>query len=465
MATQIDGSDPSVFLGVLALLIGLGFIGNLIFSKLRFNDTLILIAVGVVVGPITGAISPDSLASASAIVGALALILILFDGGLALKVNDLKHGLGSAAVLGVVGFILTTGAVGGLTAFLLDIPIATGLLLGAILGGTSALVVLPSLEAMDVKKKTGTTLGLESALTDVLVVVVSFTLISIVAAAQTATTGDPINATSTALDEYAQGIASQLLAAFALGIMLGVVGGFLWLFLYPHVRDKPFGYMLTLGFMFFLYVAVEWLLGGLNVSGGGPLAVLAFGIILGNYASFGKRFITTVGEGFGQGMKKFQGEISFLVRTFFFVYLGILVEPDLLADARTLAIGILLFGGLLAARYVAVMVTTRKLKLTGDDIVLWVMGPRGLAAAVLAAVPAQEGIPGTESFVALAFLILVLSNLFATVGTIVLEKKGKQPPAPPEPPKERPQREAKSVSFKGKESTTQKSLEDLGRKA
>ena len=155
MAPNLDGSDPLVFLGALALLIGLGFVGNLIFSKLRFNDTLILIGVGVVAGPVTGLISPDSLAGVSSIVGPLALILILFDGGLALKVQELMHGLGSAAALGFIGFTLTFLVVGGVTAFALDIPIMSGLLLGAILGGTSALVVLPCLEHMDVKKKTG----------------------------------------------------------------------------------------------------------------------------------------------------------------------------------------------------------------------------------------------------------------------------------------------------------------------
>ena len=470
MAPNLDGSDPLVFLGALALLIGLGFVGNLIFSKLRFNDTLILIGVGVVAGPVTGLISPDSLAGVSSIVGPLALILILFDGGLALKVQELMHGLGSAAALGFIGFTLTFLVVGGVTAFALDIPIMSGLLLGAILGGTSALVVLPCLEHMDVKKKTGTTLGLESALTDVLVVVVSFTLISIVAA-QTVTTEAVSNVTaaSPAINDYAQGIAGRLLAAFALGILLGVIGGFLWLALYPRVRDKPFGYMLTLGFMFFLYVSTEWVLGGLEVSGGGPLAVLSFGVVLGNYDAI-ERFAKRVGEGFGTGMKKFQGEISFLVRTFFFVYLGILVEPELLADVKIIGIGILVFVAMLAARYLAVMATTRKLRLEGDDLVLWIMGPRGLAAAVLAAEPARQGVPGTESFVALAFMALVLSNLFSTVGTLLMENKGAPPPdkpavAPAKPAPKAPTKPAtKAPPRRTARSTTETGLESFGRK-
>ncbi len=426
MVAQLDGSDPLVFLGALALLIGLGFLGNLIFSKLRFNDTLILIFVGVLVGPITGAIAPESLAGVSSIVGPLALILILFDGGLALKINDLLHGLGSAAIMGFLGFVATLGLVGAITAVSLDVPLMTGMVLGAILGGTSALAVLPALGHMSVKKKTATTLGLESALTDVLVVVVSFTLISI-AAVSAASTGAATNSTAAGFD--AQGITSTLLITFAMSIFLGVAAGFTWLFAYPKLSDKPFGYMLTLGCMFFLYVVVEWLLRDIS-SGGGPLAVLAFGVVLGNYEGFGKRFLQSIGEGFGAGMKRFQGEIAFLVRTFFFVYLGILVDLEILADVKVLGIGLVIFAGLMAARYLAVMATTRSIKLEGDSMVLWIMAPRGLAAAVLAAEPASRGIEGTESFVALAFLILVLTNLVATVGPLMIEaraKKGRRP--------------------------------------
>ncbi len=434
---SVDASDPLVVFGALAALILLGFIGNLIFSRLRFNDTLILIAVGVLVGPIFGLVDQDAMLALSSIVGPLALILILFDGGLALKFQELAHGLGNAALLGFLSFVGTFVIVGGLTAATLGLPMTTGLILGAILGGTSALVVLPSLEHMDVKKKTGITLGLESALTDVLVVVVSFTMISIVAAGAGGGLdlgfGDNGTANGTVIDAEgpsidAQSITSKLLITFAMSIFMGVAAGILWLLLYPRVRDKPFGYMLTLGFMFFVYVLVEWVLSDVS-QGGGPLAVLAFGIILGNSNSLGA-FGRRVGDDYGSTMKRFQGEISFLVRTFFFVFLGIIVDLSILADFKIIGIGILLFVGMLAARYLAVVATSRRLRPEGDDWVLIVMMPRGLAAAVLAAEPFAQGIPGTASFVALAFLLLVGTNVLSTVGALVLEKKGKaDPPA------------------------------------
>jgi potassium/hydrogen antiporter len=422
VAVDLSISNPQSIFAAVALLIFVGFVGNLIFSRLRFNDTLLLIALGVVLGPLTGIIPPAQLAAASGIIGPLALILILFDGGLALKLREILGGLGGAAILGILGFILTAGLVGGVvTATLVDVPEATlqtrfliGLILGSILGGTSALVVMPSLQNIRCEPKTSTTLGLESALTDILVVVVTFTLLNVVA-------GTIDEGGSPSLD--AQNLTSTLLITFAMAIFLGVAVGILWLFVLPGVREKPFGYMLTLGAMFALYVLVEWLLRDVS-SGGGPLAVLAFGIILGNHmslGSFGKR----IGEDFGPGIKRFQAEISFLVRTFFFLYLGILVDLELLKSAYIWAVGILVFAALLLARYIAVTAATRRIRMRGDDWILLSMMPRGLAAAVLAALPASAAynIPGTQHFVAIAFLILVLTNLASTLGALILEKQ------------------------------------------
>lgn len=418
-------ADPLVVFGAIAGLMFLGFAGNLIFSKFRFNDTLLLILVGVILGPASGLLPIEAMAEISNIIGPLALILILFDGGLALKFRDLMGGLGSAATLGIIGFTLTTAAIGFLVAFSLDIPLMTALILGGILGGTSALVVLPSLEQMKTDKKTATTLGLESALTDVLVVVVSFTLISIVALGQA---------------PDAQGIASKLLIVFVVSLFIGISTALLWIWLLPNVRDKPFGYMLTLGVMFALYVVTEWILQEVS-SGGGPLAVLAFGVILGNAESLGQ-FGARVGDDFGPGIKKFQGEISFIVRTFFFVYLGVLVDFSVLADLYIWAVAILIFVVMLATRYIAVVGTTLSPRLQGDAKVLLCMMPRGLAAAVLAAIPSQLGIPGTEPFIGLAFLILLFTNILSTVGAFVLDGEPKPRKVAFEPKAKKPAKDA-----------------------
>ncbi len=409
-----------LFLAI-AVLILLGFVGNLVFSKFRLNDTLLLILVGIILGPVAGIIPVAAFTAASAVVGPLALILILFDGGLALKFRELTSGAAQAATLALVGFTLTTISVGVLVHFMVDytvvvdgqavtraVPWTSAFILGAILGGTSAIVVLPSLAHMRTEKKqTGAVLGLESALTDVLVVVVSFTLISIVTLGQ---------------EDLASSITRTLVITFTMSTLIGIIAGALWLWVVPYVREKPFGYMMTIGVMFGLYVVVEWLLKGTS-QGGGPLAVLAFGVMLGNASGLGKKIAARVGDQFGHGMKRFQGELAFLVRTFFFVFLGVLVDPALLANVTVWAGGVLILVVMAGARYLAVAAASKRFRLKGDDWVLLVMGPRGLAAAVLAAIPAASGIPGTDLFVALAFTNLLLTNIIATAGPIVIDRR------------------------------------------
>ncbi|MGB0652677.1 MAG: cation:proton antiporter [Thermoplasmatota archaeon] len=417
---MVTWTPDLIAFGGAAALIFLGYLGNVIFAQTRVNDTLLLIAVGVFIGPVscsvlsTGClVEPATLARITPIVGPLALILILFDGGLALRFKELAHGVGGALVLALVGFTLTAAALGAIAAWILEIPFMTGVILGTILGGTSALVVLPSLQHLRTERKTATMLSLESAITDVLVVVVASGLILIVAAGQGP---DP------------QSLAGTLVTTFIVAIVIGAAAGAGWLAVSRRIVDKPYGYMVTLGVMLALYVLVQSLLR--DAPGGGPLAVLAFGVTLGNSESLGPWFQKRADATFSTGFKRFQGELAFLVRTFFFVYLGILVDFDLLLDPIIFGVGCLLFVGLVAARYVAVALASRSPRLKGDAGIMLAMMPRGLAAAVLAAAPMEAGIEGTESFVALAFLLLVLTNLATTVGAFTMERRQSGTPGP-----------------------------------
>jgi cell volume regulation protein A len=242
-------------------------------------------------------------------------------------------------------------------------------------------------------------------MTSILVVVVVFALVDV--------------ATLGGVD--AQAVTSMLVITFAMSVLSGVAAGFAWWRLAPHIKDSPYGYMMTLGVVFALYVGVEWVLSDIS-GGGGPLAVLAFGVVLGNAAGM-QGLRARVGDDFAPGLKRFQGELAFLVRTFFFVYLGILVDFDLLDDAWPWALGAAMLAVMVFTRYVAVAPVARSWRPTGELLVMTLMLPRGLAAAVMAAEAARQGVPGTDQFVALAFVAIILSNVFTTVASLVLERR------------------------------------------
>lgn len=396
---MLDPTDPLVAFGALASLILIGYLGNLVFAKFRFNDTLILILIGVLVGPVLNWVAPDSLAGPARVIGPLALVLILFDGGMALRFADLIHGAARAAILSLLGFALTVGAVAAVVFLILGTPLLSGLVLGAVVGGTSSVVIMPSLAFVRSTRKTDTILALESALTDVLVVVSVFTLVQI-AVAQAAV--------------QAQSVAVQVASLFAVSLMLGIIGGLLWIWVVPSIGGKPYGYMLTLGTALALYVASEYLTG--QQGGGGPLAVLAFGIVLGNAHGLGKKLRDRMGTQFAEGIRRFQGEIAFIVRTFFFISLGILLDLQQLGNVKILGAGLLVFAALALARYLTVGITTGTVRMQGQSGIQFWMMARGLAAAVMAAVPMARGVPGAADFVAITIVVVVLTNMATTVG-------------------------------------------------
>ena len=195
---------------------------------------------------------------------------------------------------------------------------------------------------------------------------------------------------------------------------------------------EPLSYMLTLGMVCLLYFAVEEL-------GGSPaIAILLFGLLLANMQSiagrFGPRFLELFGvnvreEQFvlGQFMVNITAELSFLVRTFFFVYLGLLLDFSALSwtlAAWTAAI----FGLLLLSRRLGVGLFGRRAPSFSRVELQMIMAlqPRGLATAVVAFLPMQAGVAGTDLFPVYAFAIIVLSNLYMTGGVLFAERRLRQ---------------------------------------
>lgn len=390
--------DPTTLLTSLAAIIGLGYLGSLLFEATRIPDTLLLIGLGVVLGPLTGVLDPGPFRAIAPVLGTFTLLVILFDGGLSLRFEDLFSGLARAGLLAVLGWTLTAGLIGATVLLAHGWPLSTGLLLGAILGGSSSIVVIPIVQRLDASEDTRVALSVESAITDVLAVVGTLTLVGIAAGGQVDL--------GAALRDVA--------ARFSVAIVAGTVTGFLWGKIWRWIERGSYAYMVTLAALLVLHVVVD------AIGGAGPIAVLAFGIMLGNRLELFGGQVSRAWEP-GGSMRRFQEEVTFFVRSFFFVALGILVELELLLDPGFLASAGLVFAAILVGRALSTGLSTLgETGLAEHRGLVFAMMPRGLAAAVLAAVPAQQGIAGTESFVAYAFALVVATNVFVTLAMFVL---------------------------------------------
>ncbi|MBI4173210.1 MAG: cation:proton antiporter [Candidatus Aenigmarchaeota archaeon] len=380
--------DPLTLLFLFAATIIIGYFGLLVFEKTRISDIIWLVLFGMLVGPVLHFVDSTLFAAIAPVIATIALLLILFEAGLNMEFYRLVRGFGRSMALAIACTAFSILAVGVVSTYLLNFSLLQGMLLGAILGGTSSPIVITIVHGLRLPERTKTLLNLESILTDPLVVIVAITIINFINQA------GQVSAT--------QGI----LAAFSIGAVIGGLAGIAWLFALDRLKGRQFDYMLTLAVLFLIYAFAE------SNGGSGAIAALVFGLVLGNSTTFSsmlrfrKRF--TVDSTF----KAFQAEISFFIRSFFFVFLGIIF---------TVSQEFIVYGLVIAAVLVLVRIAAVRLATLGNGFsaletnVIRVMAPRGLAAAVLAQYPLIFGIPDAGVFVGVVSVALMATVVYTTI--------------------------------------------------
>ena len=411
----------------------LGFIGNHIFNRTQIPSIVWLLLFGLIVGYIIREqyILDDSfLTNFSGFFAAIAIVIILFDGGINTDLYQLFKGAPRGLLLTISGFCLSLLAtlliiVGlsatGVLAIELGDSFAVGIILGAIVGGTSSPIVIPLASRLrNLQEKTKVILSIESIITDPLAIVVVLAGIYMITVAQS--------------PDLAIGI-KNLVSTFSVGIVVGTILGFVWLPIMHKVRKEQFSYVLTLAVVFLVY-SLTTLLVGIEEggTGAGAISCLMFGLVLGN----GKKLLKMIkyeGKGFemDEQTKQFHSLTSFVIRTFFFVYLGIMVSFQ---KIEFVIVGILVLLALFGLRVLAVQISTFRGVFEKDDKqTMTVIMPRGLAAAILAisfgpVLVGEEGLnlgATMEGFFKdVAFVIILGTAIICTVGVSIIsyyEKK------------------------------------------
>jgi len=203
-------------------------------------------------------------------------------------------------------------------------------------------------------------------------------------------------------------------SSFSIGIVTGLLLGLIWLWVFPKISKDSYNYMMTLFIAFLTYSITEFL------GGSGPLSALVFGLILGNGRSMSQIFKFDKQVTINTDITRFNSEISFLVRSIFFVYIGIIAT---IGDIQLTIVGIGIALLLLSSRLVAAPIVTWKTKLEKQRNMIIVMFPRGLGAAVLASLPFTMGIANTEIFVNLVFVVIFATIAITVAGTFTIKNK------------------------------------------
>lgn len=385
-------------LPVLFLLLGgsllAGWLAHLLFQRHRVSDILVLLALGVLVGPVLGLVDATALRPALLALAPFGLVIVLFEGGLELSWRAVREHAGRAFLFALLAWGATAAAMYGAGRLLLGLDAPLSLLFAVIVAATGILAVIPLLQQLRLPAEPRVLLTVETSLGD---------LLSAVA----------VVAVASALVAGASPLAGLGLfgAKVVVGASVGLLAGFVGARALHHVEAERHAYAVTLAALLLAYAAAE------TLGGSGFLSALAFGLVLGNVPALvklgGLRDIAPLPA----TMRLQQTTLIFLLRSVYFVLLGVTLPRDALGASALLAM-LVLAALLVGSRALAVALVARG-RAPEERLLLVALMPRGLAAAVLATVPAAMGVPGADALVTYAFLAIVAADLATSAGLML----------------------------------------------
>lgn len=371
----------------LAGILILGICAQWVSWRVRLPSILLLLAAGIIAGPVTGLLLPAKLFDDLLLpIVSLSVAVILYEGGLNLRIRELRN-------IGGVFFLLTTIGVGiswiiGTVAavYLLEFRWPVAALLGSILIVTGPTVIGPILRHLRLRGKVAALLKWEGIVIDPLGATLAVLVFTVVQA----------DAIRHGIGEAALDFAITLAIGVLFGLMAaGLVILALWRFWVPDFLHNPVSLMVMI-----LAFA------GANViqEESGLLVVTVMGIALANQKRVPIRHVI-----------EFKETLTILLVSSLFIILAAQLQPD---DLRGLSLASFMFVCMmiLVARPLSVLAATWGSSLTWQErCLLACMAPRGIVAAAVSSVfalnLAHVGYPRAAEMVSVTFLLVFVTVL------------------------------------------------------
>jgi len=371
----------------LAAIILIGYLSDALFRLTRIPEILILMLIGIILVPL-GHIIPDKYVSILRdfvpLFGSIALIMIMFDGGRKIDLSASVSGSGTGLILAILDIIFSMITVSLLMHYIFSWPFIYGAILGTIIGETTAVVIIPVATRVKIPNDLYNMSISEATFNSVVDILVFYLLLVLV-------TGSTL-----VISSYTKYAVDYL----SIAVFLGLIVGFLWLFTLNVLKGTK-GYVATLGIAFLLYGIVDFL------GGAAVFAIFIFAIIIGNYKTIGKHLNLKI-DIHENEMNIVENELEFIVRTFFFVFIGMIAIISTTYFIYALIITVFL----ILVRIGEIKLVVRKKEYHGFMISLL---PRGLTVAVLASLLLSMGGNYFNDIFYISFMIIIITNIIAAV--------------------------------------------------
>jgi cell volume regulation protein A len=370
----------TVALAVGAVVVLVAAVALRLSDRLGLPSLLLYLALGVGLGERGLGIDFEDFALTQTL-GVAALVVILAEGGLTTRWTDVRRAIGPGLALSTVGVLVSVVTTAAVAVWLLDLPVAFAVLLGAVVSSTDAAAVFANLRRLPLPRRMVAALEVESGLNDAPVILLVAVL------AEQLTGGESHAWWLTALE-----VAGELAGGALIGMALGFGGA--WLLRRSALPLSGFYPLATLALCVLSFALADL------VHTSGFVAVYLCGLVLGN-AALPHRAASI---GFAEGMAS-------LAQIGLFVLLGLLASPSRLDDALLSA---LLIGGalLLVARplSVALSLVWFRMPWRQQAFISWA-GLRGAVPIVLATFPLTAQVPGATFIFDTVFVLVVVFTL------------------------------------------------------
>lgn len=367
---------------ITGLLLFIGVLASKASNRLGVPALLLFLGIGMLAGSEgPGGIPFDNPGQAQ-FIGVLALVFILFAGGLETDAKSIRRVAWQGLSLATLGVFLTAALVGAFTTLVLGHSWMEGLLLGAIVSSTDAAAVFSVLRSQSIglKGDTQPLLEFESGSNDPMAVFLTTAVLGLLTSGEASVWG--------------------LIPMFLLQMVLGTAFGFgmgratVWFLNRLRLQSEGLYPVVTLAAVLLTYSATTLL------RGNGFLAIYVAGIVMASSDFIHKRSLI-----------RFHDGIAWLMQMIMFLVLGLLVFPSRLAPVAGTAILAAAFL-MLVARPVAVLVSLSfaRLRFRQKLFISWV-GLRGAVPIVLATFPFLAGLPGADYYFNVVFFTVLTSVL------------------------------------------------------